>query len=179
MEDRTMVAMALTKMFSWAGMRTGWIISGPELSPYISRAPGSSVSWPIQKGAIAALTGDMKFVADMRKEYEERIDYCLKRFDEMPGISCVKPEGAFYLFPDITGTTLSSDEFTSKLLEEEMVRIVSGAGYGEGNGEGNVRLSMIRPLKDQKMGSWFEVNENNSLEVAMDRMERFVKKYTK
>jgi aspartate/methionine/tyrosine aminotransferase len=179
MENRTLVAMALTKMFAWAGMRTGWIISGPEMSSYVSKAPGSSISWPIQKGAIAALNGPRDFIEGMKNEYEERIDYCVKRLNGMHRIKCAKPEGAFYLFPDITGTGLKSDEFTRKLLEEEKIRVVSGSSYGVGNGEGNIRLSMVCPLIDQKMKSWLKVNTETCLEAAMDRMERFCEKYTK
>ena len=179
MENRTLVAMALTKMFAWAGMRTGWIITGPEMAPYVSRAPSSSVSWPIQKGAIAALNGPRDFIEGMKKEYEERIDYSVKRLNEMPGVVCKKPEGAFYIFPDITGTGLGSNEFVQKLMQEEEIRTVSGAGYGVGNGEGNVRLSMICPMKNQTMPSWLKVNENTCLEAAMDRMENFCKKHTK
>jgi aspartate/methionine/tyrosine aminotransferase len=176
MEDRTIVVMALTKMFAWAGMRTGWIISGPELAPYVSRAPGSAVSWPIQKGAIAALMGTWDYVEGMVKEYEERIDYCVERLNEMPGVSCVKPEGAFYLFPDISGTGLSSDDFAKRFMEEERVRIVSGSGYGPAMGKGHVRMSMVTPLSTQKMPSWLKVESNTSLEAAMDRLESFTKR---
>jgi len=179
MEDRTIVVMALTKMFAWAGMRTGWIISGPELAPYVSRAPRSAVSWPIQKGAIAALTGPWDFVESMAREYEERIDYCVERLNEMPGVSCVKPEGAFYLFPDISGTGLGSDEFAQKFMQEERVRIVSGSGYGPAMGKGHVRMSMVTPLSTQKIPSWLKVGPDTSLEAAMDRMERFTKKLAK
>jgi len=178
MEDRTIVIMALTKMLAWAGMRTGWIISGPELTSYIARGPGSSVSWPIQKGAIAALTGPWDFVEGMAKEYEERINYCVQRLNEMPGVSCVKPEGAIYLFPDISGTGLGSDEFAQKLMQEEKVRIVTGLGYGPAMGKGHVRMSMVTPLSTQTMPSWLKVGPNTSLESAMDRMERFTKKLT-
>ena len=179
MENRTIVCMAFTKMYSWAGMRTGWIVSGPEMAPYVGRAPGSAVSWPIQLGAVKAMTDGYEYVVAIKKEYEERIDYGVKRLNEMPGVSCKKPEGAFYLFPDITGTTLSSNDFVQKLAEEEAVRIVSGAGYGPGAAEGHVRLSMIRPLSTQKMPGWFENEPDTCFEAAMDRIERFVKKYQK
>lgn len=175
MEERTIVAMAMTKMYAWAGMRTGWTIAGPKLTTYINRVPGSGASWPIMKGAIAALNGPRDFIEGQKKEYEERIDYGVKRLNEMPGIKCVKPEGAFYLFPDITGTGLNSNEFVSGLMEKQHVRISSGRGYGVGNGEGNVRLSMIRPLSTQKMPSWLKVTKRTSFEAAMDRIERFIK----
>jgi len=179
MENRTLVCMAFTKMYSWAGMRTGWIVSGPEMAPYVGRAPGSAISWPIQLGAAKAITDGYEYVKAIRKEYEERLDYGVKRLNEMPGVSCVKPEGAFYLFPDITGTSLNSNDFVQKLAQEEAVRTVSGSNYGPGAAEGYVRLSMIRPLSTQKMGSWFEMTPDTTFEAAMDRIERFVKKYQK
>ena len=118
-------------------------------------------------------------MAAIRKEYEERIDYGVKRFNEMPGVSCLKPEGAFYLFPDVSGTSLTDPEFVQKLNEEEHVRSVSGTNYGVGAASGHVRFSMIQPLRTQKMPSWFEHKPELSFEVAMDRIERFVKKYQK
>ena len=179
MENRTLVCMAFTKMYSWAGMRTGWIVAGPEIAPYVSRAPGSAISWPIQLGAVKAITDGYEYVEAIKKEYEERLDYGTKRLNEMPGVTCTKPEGAFYLFPNISCTSLSSNEFVQKLGEEERVRIVSGAGYGPGAAEGYVRLSMIRPLSTQKMPGWFKNEPDTCFEVAMDRIERFVKKYLK
>jgi aminotransferase len=179
MEDRTLVCMSMTKMFSWAGMRTGWIIAGPELAPYVGRALGGALSWPIQVGAVKALTEGHDYMAAIRKEYEERIDYGVKRLNEMPGITCIKPEGAFYLFPDISGTGMTDTEFVQKLNEEEHVRSVSGSNYGLGAAKGYVRFSMIRPLSTQKMPSWFENKPELSLEVAMNRIEKFVKKHMK
>lgn len=174
MENRTIVTMALTKMFSWAGMRTGWVISGPDLAPYVGRAPGGGLSWPIQKGAIKALQDGYPFVEAMRAEYKERIDYTTKRFNEMPGIKCPKPEGAFYMFPCIEGTGMTSGEFVKGLAEEQKVTAIPGASYGEANGEGNVRFSLIRPLSNSKMPSWFEHKKGYMLEDAMDRIEKFV-----
>ena len=178
MENRTIVTMALTKMFSWAGMRTGWVISGPELAPYVGRAPGGGLSWPIQKGAIKALQDGHQFVKDMRAEYKERIEYTAKRFNEMPGMKCPKPEGAFYMFPCIEDTGMTSAEFCEKLTAEQKVRAIPGAGYGAGTGEGNVRFSLIRPLSNSKMPSWFEHKKGYMLEDAMDRIEKFVQSHT-
>ena len=178
MENRVIVAMAMTKMFAWAGMRTGWAIAGPELNEYVGRAPMGGASWPIQRGCLKGLQDGYQFVLDMRAEYKERIEYSMKRFNEMPGIKCPHPEGAFYMFPDITGTGLASNDFMQKLAEEEKVRAVSGAMYGAGHGEGNVRFSMIRPLSTQKMKSWFPHKKGLMLEDAMDRIERFVKRHS-
>jgi aspartate/methionine/tyrosine aminotransferase len=111
----------------------------------------------------------------MASEYEERIDYCVKRINEMQYIKCVKPEGAFYLFPDISETGLKSSEFTNQLYEQEKLRIASGSGYGPEMGEGHVRLALIRPLSYQTMPSWFEIDSDKTLEAAMDRLEAFTK----
>ncbi|MBN1683613.1 aminotransferase class I/II-fold pyridoxal phosphate-dependent enzyme [Candidatus Bathyarchaeota archaeon] len=178
MENRTLVCMAMTKMYSWAGMRTGWVITGPELAPYVASAPSGSVSWPIQKGAVKALTEGYEYVETIKKEYEERLDYATKRLNELPGIKCTKPEGAFYLFPDISGTGMTSQEFGEKLREEEAIRI-SGSMYGPGNAKGHIRLSMIVPLSYQKTPSWYEVTKDKTLESAMDRIEKFVKRHVK
>ncbi|TRO52264.1 pyridoxal phosphate-dependent aminotransferase [Candidatus Bathyarchaeota archaeon] len=177
MEERVIVAMAMTKMFAWAGMRTGWVIAGPELSQYVNRAPLGGASWPMMRGCLKGLKDGYQFVTDMRAEYKERIEYSMKRFNEMPGVKCPYPGGAFYMFPDITGTGMTSGEFTQKLAEEAKVLAVSGASYGAGHGEGNVRFSMIRPLSTQKMKSWFPHKKGYMLEDAMDRIERFVQKH--
>ena len=177
MEERVIVAMAMTKMFAWAGMRTGWVIAGPELSQYVNRAPLGGASWPMMRGCLKGLKDGYQFVLDMRAEYKERIEYSMKRFNEMPGVKCPHPEGAFYMFPDITGTGMTSAEFTQKLAEEAKVLAVSGASYGAGHGEGNVRFSMIRPLSTQKMQSWFPHKKGYMLEDAMDRIEKFVQKH--
>lgn len=179
MADRTFAAMAMTKMFAWAGMRTGWVITGEKMAPYVNRVPGGGASWPIMKGVIAALNGPRDFIEGEQKEYKERIDYCVKRLNELPGVKCATPEGAIYLFPDISGTGLTSEEYVRGLFEQEKVRIGSGRGYGKGNGEGNVRLSMIRPLSTQKMPAWFTMTPNTTLEAAMDRIERYTKKVAK
>jgi len=177
MEDRTIVVMSLTKMFSWAGMRTGWIISGKKLASYIVRVPSgiTAVPWPIQKGAISALADPWGFSKRMAAEYEERVDYCVKRLNEMSNIKCVKPEGTFYLFPDISSTGLKSKEFCEKLLEQEKLRLASGSSYGPVVGEGHVRLALVRPLSSQTMPSWFKIEPEKTLEATMDRLERFTK----
>ncbi len=177
MENRVIVAMAMTKMFAWAGMRTGWVIAGPELNEYVGRSPVGGASWPIQRGCLKGLQDGYRFVLDMRAEYKQRIEYTMKRFNEMPGVKCPHPEGAFYMFPDITGTGMNSGDFVQKLMMEEKVLAVSGASYGAGHGEGNVRFSMIRPLSTQKMKSWFSHKKGLMLEDAMDRIERFVQKH--
>lgn len=166
MADRTLVVMSFSKMFAWTGCRAGFIISGPELAPYVARVPLGINSMPVafQRAAIVALKEGWDFVDYMRRQYEERMDYCTKRLNEMPNVTCVKPEATFYLFPDISGTGLSSMDFTGKIMTEERLRIVPGSAYGP-RGEGHVRLALVHPMK--------------VLVEAMDRFERFVAKLAK
>ena len=96
----------------------------------------------------------------MREAYNQRRRYLLKRLEEM-GIPCFEPEGAFYIFPNITKFGLSSEEFCTRLLQEEKVAVVPGNAFGD-SGEGFVRISYAYSLKQ--------------LKEAMERIERFVER---
>ncbi len=162
MWERTIVLMSFSKTFAWTGCRAGYIISGPELMKALSAVPVGicSVPVPFQKAAIKALESGWDFVAMMRGEYEKRIDYMVKRLNEMPGIKCPKPEGAFYLFPDISSYGMPSMKFSMEFFQQEKVRCAPGSGYGP-TGEGHIRFALVRPIKD--------------LEEVCVRLERFIK----
>ena len=166
MADRTIILASFSKMLAWTGCRAGFIISGPNLTPNVGRVPLGICSMPVpfQKAATLALKEGEDFIKYMRDRYEERIDYCSKRLDEMPGIKCVKPEATFYVFPDISGTGLNSREFAANLAKEESMRITAGVGYGP-KAEGHERIALIKPI--------------DVLKDAMDRMERFATKIAK
>jgi aminotransferase len=162
MWERTLVLMSFSKTFAWTGCRAGYIIAGPELMKLVSAVPVGicSVPVPFQKAAIKALDQGWDFVADMRKEYKKRIDYMTKRLNEIDGIKCAKPEGAFYLFPNISSFGLPSAKFMKEFFIQEKVRCATGSGYGEA-GEGHIRFALVRPVED--------------LEEVCKRLERFVK----
>jgi aminotransferase len=162
MWDRTMVLMSFSKTFAWTGCRAGYIIAGPELMKLLAAVPVGicSVPVPFQKAAIEALENGWDFVAKMRDAYERRINYMVDRLNEIEGIKCTKPEGAFYLFPDISVFGIPSMKFAMDLFQKEKVRCASGSAYGE-MGEGHVRFALVRPIED--------------LEEVCDRLERFVK----
>ena len=96
----------------------------------------------------------------MREAYNQRRRYLLKRLEEME-IPCFEPEGAFYIFPNITKFGLSSEEFCTRLLQEEKVAVVPGNAFGD-SGEGFVRISYAYSLKQ--------------LKEAMERIGRFVER---
>jgi aspartate/methionine/tyrosine aminotransferase len=113
-----------------------------------------------QKAAIAALKGPQNCVYEMVKEYRRRRDFVVKRLNEIPGVSCKMPKGAFYVFPNIKEYGLSSFDFVSLLLEKARVSMVPGSSFGE-HGEGYVRISYATSLEN--------------LHEAMDRLEKALK----
>ena len=111
-----------------------------------------------QYAAVEALRHGDEDVAMMRTAYDQRRRYLLHAFKEM-GLSCFEPFGAFYVFPCIKEFGMSSDEFATRLLEEEHVAVVPGSAFGD-CGEGFVRISYAYSLENLKM--------------AMERLSRFV-----
>lgn len=166
MLERAIIVSSFSKTFAWTGCRAGYIVAGPELAGLINRVPVGICSVPVafQKAGVEALKRGWSFVDDMRKAYQERIEYCVKRMNEIPGVRCPYPEGAFYLFPDISEFGVPSAKLCDGLFREEKLRIVPGTTYGT-NAEGHVRLALVAPIK--------------TLEDAMDRFERYMKKLTK
>ena len=113
-----------------------------------------------QYAGIEALKNGDDDIIYMRDAYNERRRFVLKRLEEM-GIPCFEPKGAFYVFPDIRGFGLSSEEFCLRLLKEEKVVVVPGNAFGE-SGEGFIRISYAYSIDD--------------LKNALARVENFIKK---
>ncbi len=162
MQERTVVVNGFSKTFSMTGWRLGYAC-GPEpimrqivkIHQYaIMCAPTMS-----QHAAIEALKNGDEAVAAMREEYDMRRRLIVSGFNKL-GLSCREPKGAFYAFPCIRSTGLSSDEFCEKLLYAEKVAVVPGTAFGQG-GEGFVRASYC-------------YSTEHILE-ALARIERFLK----
>jgi len=164
--ERTIIVMSFSKTFAWTGLRVGFIITSPEIAEIIRRVPigVSPIPTPIQRAAIAMLRRGWKFVDEMKREYEKRIDFAVKRLNEIPGFKCPRPEATFYLFPDISGTKMSSEEYARKLAKEAKVLVSPGSRYGS-MGEGHIRIALVKPI--------------NVLEEAINRIEKFNKEILK
>jgi aminotransferase len=162
MRERTMVLMSFSKTFAWTGCRVGFIIASPELIELIKAVPvgTTGVPVPFQKAAVKALYDGWDFVNEMRAHYKKRIDFMVPRINEIEGVKCVYPEGAFYLFPEIDHFGIPSLKFSMDLLKQGKVRCAPGSQFGK-IGEGHLRLAMVRPIED--------------LAEACDRLERFIK----
>jgi aminotransferase len=162
MWERTMVLMSFSKTFAWTGCRAGYIIAGPELMKIISAVPMGICSMPVafQRAGIVALEKGWGFVEEMRKAYKERIDFIVPRLNEIDGVSCPYPEGAFYVFLDVSEFGVPSMKFAMEFFQKEKVRCAPGSQYGP-NGDGHIRFALVKPVK--------------GLADACERLERFVK----
>ena len=147
--DRTVVINGFSKSHAMTGWRMGYVC-GPapiikqmlKLHQYgIMSAPTTS-----QYAAIEAMKSGDKDIENMRDEYDGRRRYLVEGLRKA-GLPCDEPRGAFYVFPDIRGTGLSSDEFCERFLMEEKVAVISGAAFGLG-GEGFVRCCYATSMKD-------------------------------
>lgn len=143
MKEHTISIFTLSKTYAMTGWRIGFAVADEniisqmtKLQEHISAHP-SSIS---QKAAVAALRGGNDCIKKMIAEYNERRELLLEGLLEIPGFKCKKPQGAFYVFPNIKSFGISSEEFSMQLLEKAKVVVVPGTAFGE-HGEGYVRIS--------------------------------------
>jgi aspartate/methionine/tyrosine aminotransferase len=143
MADRTILLDGWSKTFAMTGWRLGFGVFPPALVEPITRLAINSVSCTSafsQYAAIAALEGPWQPVANMVAEFSRRRELMVTGLNQIRGISCLPPQGAFYVFPDITQTGLSSGELAADLLRDAGVAVLPGTAFGSW-GEGFLRLS--------------------------------------
>ncbi|MFM5982943.1 MAG: aminotransferase class I/II-fold pyridoxal phosphate-dependent enzyme, partial [Sphaerospermopsis kisseleviana] len=143
------------------GWRLGYLAGPLEIIKAASTIQGhstSNVCTFAQYGAIAALESSQECVEEMRQAFAKRRQVMYDRLNAIPGLSCPKPDGAFYLFPDISKTGLKSLEFCNALLEELQVAVIPGVAFGA---DDNIRLSYATDMA--------------TIEKGMDRLEKFVR----
>lgn len=161
MKERCVLLHGFSKAFAMTGFRLGYACAPQPITEAMMKIHQySMLCAPImsQMAAIEALENGAPEVAKMRDAYHQRRDFLVKRLNQM-GLECHSPGGAFYTFPDIRGTGLTSKEFAMRLLEEEGVAAVPGSAFGV-SGEGFLRCCYATGFDD--------------LKLAMDKMERFV-----
>jgi len=150
--ERSFIVNGVSKSYSMTGWRIGYAAGPLNIMQAISNLQDHSTSNPAsisQKAAVAALAGSQELVEKMRVEFSKRRDYICQRFDKMKNVSYIKPQGAFYIFCDISKTGLKSMEFTKRLLEEANVAVVPGEPFGADN---YVRLSFATSMENIKKG---------------------------
>ncbi|MCA9484662.1 MAG: pyridoxal phosphate-dependent aminotransferase [Nitrospina sp.] len=169
MKKNTVVINGASKAYAMTGWRIGFIACEDDIAGAMNKLQSQSTSNPTsiaQAAAAAAFNGDDVEVNRMRDEFEKRRDYLLGRFEKMNGVSCVKPVGTFYSFPDISGVfgktangkvINGSLDFCDYLLDREKVAVVPGIAFGA---DKHIRLSFATSME--------------VLTEACDRMERAV-----
>ena len=150
MADRTILLDGWSKTYAMTGWRLGFGVFPPALVEPVTRLAINSVSCTSafsQYAAIAALDGPQDPVADMLAEFRRRRDVIVSGLNDIPGVSCVEPDGAFYAFPNITGTGLSSAELARRLLDDAGVAVLPGTAFGR-HGEGYLRFSYANSVEN-------------------------------
>ena len=166
MRERTILISGLSKSHAMTGWRIGYVAAERRFIQALTKIHQyTMLSAPTiaQMAAIEALRNGEAEVEKMVQEYNRRRRFMVKRLNEI-GLSCFEPKGAFYAFPSIKATGMSSEEFAEKLLLEEKVAVVPGTAFGA-CGEGFVRCCYATSL--------------SNIEEALRRMERFIKKQAK
>lgn len=170
-QDQTMVINGVSKTYSMTGWRIGFAAGPAELIAEMGKVQTQNVSNPVsfcQKAAVEALVGPQDSVGEMIVEFDRRRRYIVERLNAMPGITCSLPQGAFYVFPNITGLCgrkwgekkiSNSSDVTDFLLEEARVAVVAGSGFGD---DKYIRFSYATSMKN--------------IEKGMDRIQEALKK---
>ena len=156
--DRTVLAGSASKSYAMTGWRCGWTIAPKALTGAFNTIQGqttSNIASITQKAALAAIGGPQDTVTAMLNEYRERRDNIHAWLTAHPAIRCVKPRGAFYLFPDISGLLSpegigTSADFAQALLEKEHVAVTAGEGF---DAPGYLRISYAASMEDLREGA--------------------------
>ena len=163
MRERTIILDGFSKSYAMTGWRIGYGVMPLELVEPISRLATNSVSCTAsftQMAALEALSGPQDDSYAMVAEFKRRRDIIVEGLNQIKGIRCRVPKGAFYVFPNIEDTGMSSQQFADDLLNKAGVACLTGEAFGE-YGDGFVRFSFA--------------NSTENIEKALDRIERFVK----
>jgi aminotransferase len=163
MRERTIYLAGFSKSYAMTGWRVGYACAPGEVVEQMMKIHQYTVMCvptAAQYAALEALREGEPDVARMVAEYDRRRQRMWERFNAM-GLACFEPRGAFYCFPNVSGTGLDDDTFATRLLEEEKVVVVPGNVFGE-HGRGHVRACYAASMEN--------------IDEACDRIERFVKR---
>ena len=167
-DSPVIILNGFSKVHLMSGWRIGYIAfnRSPQLEALREHLPKLArvriaTSLPVQHAALESLRGSQNYIHDFVSEMKKHRDLVVKRLNEMPGLSCSNPKGAFYAFPKIEDNRFGNDkEFVTKLLESKGVLTVHGSGFGEQYGSGHFRLVYLPSIK--------------ILDSAMNKIEEFV-----
>jgi aspartate/methionine/tyrosine aminotransferase len=148
-KERTVLLDGFSKYYAMTGWRLGYMVAPPEMAERLQDFLVSSVSCTAaftQWAGIEALTGDQSFISEMMIRFKEKRDRIVKGLNSIPGFSCLAPKGAFYAFPNIKETGMTSQECADHLLYNAGVAALPGTSFGP-YGEGYLRFSYATTLE--------------------------------
>ncbi len=158
-QEHTIIVHGFAKAWSMTGWRLGFLAAPEPIAKAIDAIQSHSTSNPTsfaQKGAVAALKGPQDHLKLWLNEFNQRRTFAWEKLNTIPGISCVNAKGAFYLFPNISGTGLKSTDFCARLLESEKVAAVPGVAFGA---DDYIRISYATGMAN--------------IEKGLERLDRF------
>ncbi len=159
--EHTIIVHGFAKAWSMTGWRLGFLAAPDPVAKAINAMQSHSTSNPTsfaQMGAVAALKGPQAHLSGWLVQFDQRRKAAFERLQAMEGVSCVEPFGAFYIFPNISGTGLKSGEFCERLLQEKQVAMVPGLAFGS---DDCLRMSYATSM--------------DNIEKGLDRMAEFVR----
>ncbi|RLI35934.1 pyridoxal phosphate-dependent aminotransferase [Candidatus Bathyarchaeota archaeon] len=165
--DRVITVNGFSKTYAMTGWRLGYAAANKTIIDAMNKIQQTTTTCPssfIQKAGVTALRGPQDCVEDMVKEYDRRRRFIVERLNEIDGVYCPKPKGAFYTFPRLPDTGMSSVDVSMRLLEEEGVCTTPGTVFGE-YGESHIRISYATSLE--------------VISEAVERMKRFFERHKK
>ena len=134
LKNRTLTMNGVSKSYSMTGWRIGYAAGPKEIIKAIAKIQSQSTTNPSsisQAAAVEALNGIQDFIKTRANSFKERRDFVVKELNNIKGLSCLNPNGAFYVFPNVSGTGLSGSQFADKCLYEAGVAIVPGTSFGK------------------------------------------------
>jgi aspartate/methionine/tyrosine aminotransferase len=149
-KERTVLLDGFSKYYAMTGWRLGYMVAPPELAERLQDFLVSAVSCTAaftQWAGVEALTGDQSFISEMMKRFKEKRDRIVKGLNSITGFSCLSPKGAFYAFPNIKETGMTSQECADHLLYNAGVAALPGTSFGP-YGEGYLRFSYAATLEN-------------------------------
>jgi aspartate/methionine/tyrosine aminotransferase len=164
LKDRTILLDGFSKTYAMTGWRLGYGVMRKDLAAKFAQLMTNSNSCTttfVQLAGVEALKGSQRDVENMVAEFKRRREVTVAGLNKIEGFRCMKPRGAFYAFPNITGTGMNSRELGEHLLHEAGVAVLPGASFGE-FGEGYLRLSFA--------------NSVENIKKALERIESSLKK---
>jgi aspartate/methionine/tyrosine aminotransferase len=148
--DRTILLDGHSKTYAMTGWRLGYGVMNKELAAHVTRLMtncNSCTNVFVQRAGMKALTDPQDAVDAIRRKFLERRDVIVEGLNRLPGVSCTLPRGAFYVFPNITGTGMKSQQLADALLQEAGVAALSGTSFGR-FGEGYIRFSYANSVEN-------------------------------